>query len=48
MISGKGFDELFSGLFITIIISVPLAVWKLIDILVWIYNHVNISIGVGL
>lgn len=27
-----------------LIISVPLAIWKLIDIAIWIYNHVQVSV----
>lgn len=26
-----------------LVVSVPLAIWKLVDIAVWVYNHVRIS-----
>lgn len=29
---------------ITILISVPLAIWKLIDIIIWICHHVKVGL----
>jgi hypothetical protein len=43
---GKAFEGLMKGVAILIILSTcmfPLAVWKIIDIIVWIYNHISIS-----
>ena len=36
----KGLELLFKIL----IISVPLAIWKLIDIAIWIYNHIQVTV----
>lgn len=34
---------LFQGMFVIICLSMPLALWKLIDIVIWIFNHVSVS-----
>jgi hypothetical protein len=37
-------ELLFSrGLWVTLIIFVLLGVWKVVDIIVWVYNHISIS-----
>jgi hypothetical protein len=39
---------MFRGLeyvFVAFFISIPLALWKLIDIVVWLYNNVSINFG---
>ena len=41
----KGLEQLFVGLLVTCIISVPLGLWKLVDIIIWIVKHVRVSIG---
>lgn len=41
--TGDWLDETLKLVLITLIISVPLALWKLIDVIIWICN--NISIG---
>lgn len=35
-------EETIKLLFIVAIISIPLAVWKLIDIIIWCYNHIKV------
>jgi hypothetical protein len=37
-------DKALELLFKVLIISVPLAIWKVIDICIWIYNHVDVSL----
>jgi len=42
------FDDLYSIImvgFILLCISFPLGVWKLIEVIVWLINHVSISIS---
>lgn len=41
---GKAFDALFRLMSVVIIISVPLAIWKVIDIIVWICKHITIGV----
>lgn len=41
---GKAIDALFKFAIISAIISWPLAIWKLIEIAIWIFNHVSISV----
>jgi len=31
------------ALFFTCVIAVPLAIWKLVDIGIWLYHHVSIA-----
>lgn len=42
---GKAVDALYKALFASIIIAWPLAIWKIIEILIWIMDHVNIEIS---
>lgn len=37
-------DKALELLFKVLIISVPLAIWKLIDIAIWIYNHIQVTV----
>ena len=39
--------KLISGLIILACIAVPLAIWKLVDIAIWIYQHVSVHVGFG-
>jgi hypothetical protein len=41
---GDAITKAIVGLFIICCISVPLGLWKLYDIAIWIYNHVEIGI----
>ncbi len=40
---GKGIGNLITWLFIIAAIAVPLAIWKLVEIAIWICQHVKIS-----
>lgn len=40
----RGLSEAIAFGFILLIVSVPLALWKLVDIVIWIYNNVSIVI----
>lgn len=39
--------EAIQGAFILLLIALPLAIWKLIDITIWIATHVSVSLHVG-
>ena len=39
----NGLAEAFEILYWIAIISIPFAIWKWIEILIWIYNHVSIN-----
>lgn len=39
-----GLDALMRLCFTALTISVPLAIWKVIDIAIWIWNHVEVSL----
>jgi hypothetical protein len=42
---GRGFGKAIATLFIIAVVSVPLAIWKLVDIVIWLYNNVKITVG---
>jgi hypothetical protein len=46
MIEGvfKGVSETIAFGFILLCIFVPLGLWKLVDIVIWLYKHVSITI----
>lgn len=41
---GDAVSSLINGMMILLIISFPLSLWKLIEIGVWIFKHVNVSL----
>ena len=41
---GDAICNAFIVLFVVVAISVPLALWKVYDIVVYIFNHVNIKV----
>lgn len=41
---GEALDQLFASMIWVLFISIPLAIWKIIDIIVWVWNHVSIGI----
>ena len=43
----EGVAEALTILFWISIVSLPFAVWKWIEILCWLYDHVHISMGVS-
>ena len=40
----EGIDYLLKTMFITCLVSVPLGLWKLVEIIIWVINHVEIGI----
>lgn len=42
---GEAFARLFQMMAYALVVFVPLGVWKLIDIVIWLFNHVSISWG---
>lgn len=44
---GKGLTDTIEGLalmfLVMAVITVPLAIWKLVDIAMWCFHHINIS-----
>lgn len=40
-----GLDKFFYGLCAVLLLSLPLAIWKIFDILLWVYNHVSVTWG---
>lgn len=38
-----GLETLFWTLIIGLLVTLPLAIWKLIEIILWIFNHLTIS-----
>lgn len=41
----NGLGTFLNTVLVIIAISVPLAIWKLIDIIIWIFNNVKIQVG---
>lgn len=41
---GDGLGDLIKGLFIVCCISVPLGIWKAIDLVVWASHHFSVSV----
>ncbi len=37
-------EELFNAIAVILIVSVPLAIWKLIDIGIWVFSHIKVTI----
>lgn len=42
---GEAINAMFIAMFILIIIFVPLGIWKIIDIIIWLSKNLNISWG---
>lgn len=40
---GKAIEALFKMLFIVCCLSTPLAIWKIIDIVIWVIKHIKIG-----
>lgn len=40
----QGFGEAIQLMFIILLLSVPLGLWKLIEIIIWIVQHIRIGI----
>jgi hypothetical protein len=41
---GEGLGKILKASFIIMCITVPLAAWKLIDIAIWLFNHIEIGV----
>ena len=44
--TGSDFGSAFAGLafvFVAGLVAIPLGLWKLIEIVIWIYQHIHIS-----
>lgn len=41
---GDGIDLVFRLMFYGLIVSVPLAIWKLVDVVIWIFANIEIGI----
>ena len=41
---GEGIADLFIILIVTCAISVPLGIWKLIEIGIWLYHHIHMTV----
>lgn len=39
----SGIDAALKAMFFTLCISVPLGIWKLVEIIIWLFQHINIS-----
>jgi len=39
-----GIGQAMAVLFWTCIVSVPLGLWKLVEIVIWLFNHVSIEV----
>ena len=42
---GEAIGSIINGLMILCIIFVPLGLWKLIEIIIWIFHHVYIGVN---
>jgi hypothetical protein len=42
---GKSFDMLMWTVFILLIIFIPLGLWKLVEIIIWLFENISISIN---
>lgn len=39
-----GLDALFKFVAVLLIIFIPVGIWKLIDIIIWMWNHIHITV----
>lgn len=39
----RAVDTLVRVVFVTLVVAVPLAVWKAIDVVAWIFSHVSVN-----
>ena len=40
----QGFGEAVQAIFIILLLSVPLGLWKLIEIIIWLIHHISIGV----
>ena len=41
---GDALQALITAFIVLLVVAAPLALWKLIDIAVWLYNHVGVTL----
>jgi len=42
---GSAIDSFIKTSIILLVISIPLAVWKIVEIILWVYNHISIQLN---
>jgi hypothetical protein len=40
---GDAIQALITMIIVLLAVAVPLALWKLIDIVIWLYNHIGVT-----
>ena len=40
---GEAIQALFTMIIVLLVVAVPLALWKLIDVAIWLYNHIEVA-----
>lgn len=40
---GDAIQALIMAVIVLLAVAVPLALWKLIDIVIWLYNHIEVA-----
>ncbi len=43
---GGAVNSLFYGIIVLLCIFVPLGLWKMVDIIIWIYSNIHFYIGI--
>ena len=43
---GEALESLFNLAAVLLLIFIPLGLWKLVEIIIWIYQHVSIMVAV--
>ncbi len=41
----SGLEDIFKYMFILLCVSVPLGIWKLVEIVVWLIHHVHVWVS---
>jgi hypothetical protein len=42
---GRAFSGMIAGMTVIIVLSAPLAVWKLVEIVIWLFKHISVTIN---
>lgn len=37
----RGLDDLFKYMFVALLVTTPLGLWKLVEIIIWAWEHVH-------
>ena len=45
MIDFSPLDTAFKAMFWTLVVSVPLGLWKLVEIIIWLFTNVTVNVG---